>query len=237
MNYKNHIDTIKQFSKTTKTTRMKQIILISALGLSALNAGAQDFKPVLEKTFLAFDTTWNQTDKLEQSNKLSLIAKKWNNEWITHYYAAYSKVTLCYQEKDAAKKDAWLDDAEKEKDEAVSILKKDNDETYVLAAMIANTRMGVDPKARWPKYGPIFSENLKNAKEINPDNPRMYYLEGTSKFFTPKQYGGGKKAAMPYFEKADGLFAKETTTDITQPHWGKKSNDYFLNLCRQPDKE
>src|ERR1051326_174852 len=111
---------------------MKQLILLGAFGLSVLTAGAQDLKPVLEKTFLAFDTTWDQPTKMEQANKLALIAKKWDNEWITHYYAAYSKVTLSYQEKDNAKKDAYLDEADKEKDDALSILKKDNERPMCL---------------------------------------------------------------------------------------------------------
>ena len=220
---------------------MKKIILSGAMALAALSTQAQDFKPVLEKTFTVFDTTWNQDAKVEQSNKLSLIAKKWDNEWITHYYAAYSKIALTYQEKDATKKDAYLDDADKELEDAVSILKKQNDETYVLGAMIANGRIGVDPMARWQKYGTVFSGDLESAKDINPDNPRMYMEQGISKFYTPKAYGGGKKAAMPYFEKAEALFAKEAGTpaahDITMPHWGKRTNDYFINLCKQVDKE
>ncbi len=213
-------------------------MLMAAMALSVITTQAQDFTAVLEKTFTAFDTTWDQSKKTEQSNKLSLIAKKWDNEWIAHYYAAYSKVALTWQEKDGAKKDALLDEADKERDDAVSILKKENDETHVLAAMIANARMGVDPATRWQKYGPIFKENLEHAKELNPDNPRMYSQQGISKFFTPKAFGGGKKAAMPYLEKADALFAKEANvTDIKIPHWGKKSNDYFLNQCKQEDKE
>ncbi len=216
---------------------MKKLILMGAMALSVVGTQAQDFKSVLEKTFTAFDTTWDQNTKIEQGNKLALIAKKWDTSWVAHYYLAYAKVSISFMEKDGTKKDALLDEADKEREDAVSILKKENDETYVLAAMIANSRMGVDPMNRWQKYSPIFKENLGAAKEINPDNPRMYYLEGTSKFFTPKAYGGGKKAAMPYFEKADGLFAKEKSDDITIPHWGKKSNDYFIAQCKKEDKE
>lgn len=214
---------------------MKKIILMGAMALAAMSVKAQDFKPVLEKTFLAFDTTQDQNIRIEQSNKLSLIAKKWDNEWITHYYAAYSKVVLSHFEKDNTKKDAYLDEADKEKDDAVTLLKKENDETYVLSAMIANARIGVDPMNRWQKYGQLFSTNLENAKDVNPDNPRMYYIEGTNKFYTPKNYGGGKKVAQPYFEKADVLFAKETTTDIAMPHWGKRQNNYFLAQCKEPE--
>jgi len=216
---------------------MKKLILFFAIAIAALQAQAQDFKPQLMKTFLAFDTTMQVNIKTEQSNKLSLICKKWNNEWITHYYLALSKTILSYMDKDNTKKDAYLDEAEKEHEEAVSILGKENDETYVLAAMIASARMSVDPQTRWQKYGAIFTENLQNAKEINPDNPRMYHLQGTSKFYTPKAYGGGKKAAQPYFEKAETLFAKEKDDDITKPFWGKRANNYFLEQCKTPDKD
>ncbi len=110
----------------------------------------------------------------------------------SHYYVALSKTVLSYMEKDAAKRDAYLDEADKEKEDAVSILGKESDETYVLGAMIANARLAVDPMNRWQKYGQIFSADLESAKDLNPDNPRMYYLQGTSKYFTPKAYGGGK---------------------------------------------
>jgi hypothetical protein len=216
---------------------MKHIILTAAVAIAATSAQAQDYKPVLEKTFLAFDTTQDMNTKVEQSNKLALITKKWDNEWVAHYYLAYSRAVLSYMEKDATKRDAYLDDAEKEKEEALSLLKKETDETYVLAAMIANARMAVDPMQRWQKYGKVFSDNLQSAKEVNPDNPRMYYLQGTSKFFTPKAYGGGKKAAQPYFEKAETLFAKEKGDDISKPSWGKRQNTYFLGQTKIEDKE
>jgi len=218
---------------------MKKIILMSAIALTSIGARAQDLNTVLEKTFTSFDTTWDQAKQVEFSNKLSLIAKRWDTSWLTHYYLAFSRVVLTYQEKDPNKKDSYLDEAEKELQDAVSILKKDNDETYVLAAQIANARMGVDPMQRYQKYGPIFKEDLENAQEINPDNPRMYYLQGVAKFFTPKAYGGGKKTALPYFEKAEGLFTKEAAAgkDITMPHWGKNKNEYFLNQCKTEDKD
>ena len=216
---------------------MKQIVLTATMAIAAIGANAQDFKQVLQKTFTAFDTTKDANVKLEQSNKLALIAKKWDNEWAAHYYLAYSKTALAFMEKDNVKKDALLDEADKEIQDAVTILKKENDETYVMEAMIATSRIGVDPMNRWQKYGKIFSDDLQSAKEINPDNPRMYYLQATNKLFTPKAYGGGKKAALPYFEKAEGLYAKETGDDITKPYWGKDHNTMFLAACKKDDDD
>ena len=217
---------------------MKKLMLLTiAALLTAGSSFAQNFTEVLQKTFTAFDTTWNQEKKLEYSNKLSLIAKKFDKEWLATYYASYAKVNLSYNEQDATKKDALLDEAQALIEESVTLLGKDNDETYVLRAMIANARIGVDPQKRWQKYGNVFSENLDKAKEMNPENPRIYVLRGISKFYTPKMFGGGKKAAMPYFEKATGLFAKRTDTDITKPYWGQRTNEYFIKLANGDDKE
>ena len=215
------------------------ILILATMAFIFVNrAHAQDFKTTLEKTFVAFDTTKDQQKKVDMSNKLSLISKKWNTEAMAHYYASLSKVILSYGDKlEAAKRDAYLDEADKEYDDMMTILGKPNDETYVLAAFIANARLGVDGASRWQKYGKIFSENMDKAKELNAENPRIYYLQGTSKRFTPKMFGGGKKAALPYFEKASALFAKEKGDDILKPNWGKNENAYFLNDCKTEDKD
>jgi len=216
---------------------MKKTLLLGVMALAVISAKAQDFKAPLKTTLDAFDTSKDFSQKVQLSNKLTLIAKKWDKEWSTHYYASFSKAVVSYMEKDAAKRDAYLDEADKEKEDAVSILGKETDETYVLGALIANARLAVDPMNRWQKYGPIFSSDLESAKDINPNNPRMYHLQGISKYFTPKTYGGGKKAALPYFEKAQVLFAKETDDDITKPYWGKKMDNYYLEQCKTEDKE
>lgn len=215
----------------------RYILLVAAAAMFYINVKAQEFQEPLKKTFIAFDTTQDVQKKIEQSNKLTMIAKKWPSEWAPHFYNAYSKAMLSYMETDEKKRDAYVDEAEKELGEAVGILGKDNDETYVMAAMIANARMAVDGRNRWQKYGKIFDENLEKAKAINEGNPRIYYLKGTSKFFTPKMFGGGKKAALPYFEKADGYFAKETDADMAKPFWGKNQNAYFIAQCKTEDKE
>ena len=214
------------------------LMLATAAFLFVNRAHGQDFKSTLQKTFTAFDSTRDPQKQTDASNKLSLIAKKFNNEAMAHYYASLSKVILSYTKGlEAAKRDAYLDEADKEYDDMMSIMGKPNDETYVLAAFIANARLGVDGANRWQKYGKIFSDNMDKAKELNANNPRIYYLQGTSKRFTPKMFGGGKKAALPYFEKAEGLFAKESGDDILKPSWGKHENAYFLNDCKTEDKD
>lgn len=216
---------------------MKKLMLMGAMLVAVLAVQAQDFKAPLKQTWDVFDTTRSPETKAQLANKLALIAKKWPNEWATHFYAGLSKVYQAYDERDETKHDALLDEADREREETVTLLGKENDETLVVAAMIANCRMMVNPMQRWQKYGKIFEDKLKEAKEINPENPRMYYLKAVSTYFTPKNFGGGKKAALPYFEKADGFYAKENDKDITKIYWGKFQNTYFLAECRKDDKE
>ena len=50
------------------------------------------------------------------------------------------------------------------------------------------------------------SEALQKGLALDPNNPRLYYLQGMSLFNTPAQFGGGKDKAKPLFEKSVALF-------------------------------
>lgn len=216
---------------------MKNIVLTAALIFSGMAVTAQDYKAPLTATYLAFDTTMNEQPRLEAANKLKLIAKKFPDVWQAQYYAAYSLINLSYSEKDAAKRDALLDEAQGFYEDMLTALgSKENSETHVLAAMMANARMAVKPQQRYQKYGKIFETEMDAAKADNPDNPRIYYLKGVTKYYTPKMFNGGAEAALPYFEKAETLFATETTDDVDVIHWGKGPNAYFLSEIRKEKK-
>lgn len=213
----------------------RYILLIAVSALTYVQTTAQDMNAALMKTFTAFDTTRDLSVKTAQANKLGLIAKKWKDDWAPHYYCAYAKAQMSFMlpQNEMDKKDAMLDDADAELDEAVSILGKENDETYVLRAMLAQARMAVDGKNRWQKYGKLFEDNLRSAKELDEENPRIYYMKGTAVFYTPKAFGGGAKNAVSYFEKAQPMFEKEAKKDMANPFWGSRANEYFLMQCQQ----
>jgi len=217
----------------------RYILLIAVSALMYAQAGAQDMNAALMKTFTAFDSTRDATQKTAQANKLGLIAKKWKDEWAPHYYYAYAKAQMTFMmpEDEMDQKDALLDEAEAELDEAVSLLGKDNSETYVIRAMMAQARMAVDGKNRWQKYGKLFEENLRKAKELNEENPRIYYMKGTATYYTPKAFGGGGKNALKYFEKAKPMFEQEAKEDMTKPFWGSYANDYFIMQCKQTNDD
>ena len=195
-----------------------------------------EFKATLLETYASFDTAKGMNEMVTASNKLELIARKYNTEWAAQYYAGLCLTILSYIEKDEKKRDAYIDKAEGLSDKAKELYKSEYDEIYVLEAMIANARLAVKPGSRYKKYGDIFNANIEKAKNLRPENPRIYYLQGTSVYYTPKFFGGGAKNAQPYFEKADALYQNEKHDDIYKPYWGKKQNTDLLKKCKDENK-
>ncbi len=209
---------------------MKKTIITLLVILSVFFAKAQTVEEALKSTLTQFHSATDLNGMIASGNRFVLIANKWNTDWATHYYAAYAKSIIGAMEKDNAKKIIYFDEAEKHLEAAKTNLKTENDEVCVLTAMIASMKIGIYPD-QWQKYMEIFSANLQKAKSLRAENPRIYYVEGTSKFYTPETYGGGKKSALPYFQKAAEYFNVETDADVRKPSWGKKQNEEFVKKC------
>jgi hypothetical protein len=191
---------------------------------------AQNLEESLSNTLMKMDSVQNLSQMMSVSAQFDMIASKWENEWSSNYYAAYAKTIASFIAQDNKKKDLFLDEAEKYL-EKIKAIDSQNDETWILAALITNARISVDGQNRGMQYGVIFNQYLSRAEKINPDNPRIYYLKGSSLFYTPEMYGGGKAKAKPLFEKAKGLFAKEAKTSVLKPIWGEKQNLDYLKQC------
>ncbi len=188
--------------RVAKTSGLFLLLLIS----TSLNA--QTLEESLNKAFMQMDSAKSVPAMMSVSAQFEMIADKWANEWSANYYAALSKVIVSFMIPDAKKKDLLLDDADKYLTK-IKALNSESDETWVMAALIINARISVDGQNRGMQYSGEFNQDIEKAKSINSDNPRIYYMKGSSLFYTPEMYGGGKEKAKPYFEKAEGLFAKE----------------------------
>jgi hypothetical protein len=208
---------------------MKKLLFAWLICLSTI-AFSQSMEEAIKINLAQFESARDAAAVRACANRFSLIASKWNTEWVAHYYAALSKAVLGTMEKDNTNKIQLFNEVDYHLEIAKATGAKENDEVYVLAAMIASMRIGIYPD-QWQKYGEIFSENIKKAKKIRETNPRIYYLEGMSKFYTPEAFGGGKQNALPYFKKAKELFQDDISGDITKPSWGKKQNEEFFTKC------
>jgi hypothetical protein len=89
-----------------------------------------------------------------------------------------------------------------------------------------------DPMTRYMQFGRRAAEALETAKKLNPENPRIYLLEGQDKFFTPEQYGGSKTEAKKLFEQALEKFSVFKPASSLDPVWGKGTTEYFLSQIK-----
>jgi len=214
---------------------MKRMFTLLALALTTATATyAQDpgLETTLNEAYGLVDTATTYPTMMSAASKFDLIAAKYADQWIAQYYAAYSKAILSYYEPDVAKKDMILDEADTYLAN-ITAMGISNEHIFVLKALLANARMAVDGQNRWKEYTPIFDENLKKAKELNENNPEIYYLKGTSVYYTPKMFGGGAKKAKPYFEKAKERFAMLKNKGVMNPHWGEMQTGYYLKLIEE----
>lgn len=213
---------------------MKNVHFIFALLLftNASNAQSEKFSQAMKTQISKIEQAFQSGDLPELSNSFERIADAEKNQWLPYYYAAYCTVVTAMTTQDKSKIDALADKADALISKAETTAGAANSETAVIRSMIATAHLMVDPPSRWMQYGQLSAGYIDKAKELDPTNPRPYYLEGQSKFFTPEQFGGGKSIAAPIFEKALSLFDAFKPASDLAPVWGKSSTEYFLSQCK-----
>ncbi len=126
------------------------------------------------------------------------------------------------------KTDPIADKAEKLLNKAEE-LSKDNSEIFIVKKMIATLRLIGDAMNRYMVYGPEAAAALKKAKELNPENPRIYLMEAQDKVHTPEQFGGSKAEAKVLFETAVKKYEAFKPESSIHPSWGLDQAKYYLS--------
>ncbi|RYY86210.1 MAG: hypothetical protein EOO15_15100 [Chitinophagaceae bacterium] len=216
---------------------MKQILLlITLLASTATFAQGDKYKSAMQPRVTALDTTRDFTALNDLAAGFERIADAEKTQWLPYYYAALARINAGYtltQGKTPAtttQLDPIADQSEALLNKAEA-LSKDNSEIFVVRKMIATLRMMGNPMARYMTYGPQAAAALATAKQLNPENPRVYYLEGQDKFFTPAQFGGSKEEAVVLWNEALKKFDSFKPADPLAPTWGRRNTEYFLTLA------
>lgn len=204
------------------------LTLIFFLSLNAtLFAG--NYESTMGQNLQKLFTTQNSDELILLGNTFVRIGQK-ENQWLPFYYASYANLSVLFNsdELSVSEKNKILDKAQAELEKAM-MLDENQSELHVLQAFIYQMRI-TDP-AQGYQYSTLSNESLAKALLLDSDNPRYYYMKGTNLFYTPKQFGGGKSAAKPFFEKAKTLFETENHENTLYPTWGSQHNQTLLNSC------
>ncbi len=215
---------------------MKKIIFSTlAVALFSIAAFAQEqdkYTRTMMTKVPEVDTTRNPAELLALSAAFERIADAEKTKWLPYYYAALTQVNAAYMMSPNGQVKAEVSDPMADKAEAyitkADALNPNNSEVYAVKKMIANLRMMADPTNRWMQYGPIGDEALQTAAKLNPENPRVYLLQGQDKFFIPEQFGGSKTEAKALFEMALKKYETTKPASAIDPSWGKRTAAYFL---------
>jgi len=220
---------------------MKKIILTVTLiaGTIALFAQSEKYKSTMKEKIAVLDTTRDVASLKDLSAAFERIGDAEKTQWLPYYYAALAQlnagnfiyVSNVSNPSELKNLDALADKAEQMITKAEA-LNKDNSEIYAAKKMIASLRMMVDPMNRYMTYGEQAQQALETARKLNPENPRIYLLEGQDKFFTPEQYGGSKTEAKKLFEEALRKYQSFKPASELDPNWGRSTVQYFLSQIK-----
>jgi hypothetical protein len=202
---------------------MKKILVPVLLLIFVFNANADDdkFVKAMEKNIAMIDTASSLSSFQNIANSFERIANAEKDKWLPYYYSAYLLTISSFVDTVIERKDTYLDKAE----ELVVIadsLEPDNSEICTLRGLIAQARLVVDPQNRWSKYGPLSTNYLSKAKELDPTNPRPDFLNGQSVLNTPEQFGGGVEKALPILKESEEKFKNFEPESSIHPNWGEK---------------
>ena len=219
----------------------KTIFLLTAILVACVSFAQmpEKFVKAMETKIAAVDTTTTVQGLTDLANAFERIGDAEKNQWLAYYYAAYCNVSAGYittqggdmMAAKADKTDPYADKADAQIKKA-EVLAKNNSEIFIVKKMIASLRMIGDPMNRYMTYGPEAQAMLDEAKKLNPENPRVYLLEGQDKFYTPEQFGGSKQEAKVLFEKAQTLYETFKPETNIHPNWGKNQIGYFLSQVK-----
>ncbi len=208
---------------------MKHLFVVITMFVAGQLAAQSKYESGMQKGLEQLQASKTVEDMTSTSAFFERIADAEKDKWLPYYYAAYANYITGWMNPKADKDKV----AEKSKDliaKAEAIEK--NAEIYCLRQMVAIQQMTVDPMTRWQTYGAEAKQALENAKQADPNNPRIYYLDGQSLFRTPEAFGGGKTVAKKSAQKSVELFKTFKPASPLHPNWGKTEAEKLLADCQ-----
>ena len=190
------------------------IIILKAEQQDALNKGShQQFKEI--------------GAKLE---RLSTFGEK---GWLTSYYLSCNYYRMSNLTENKEEREKYVEAAKKTIEKSIES-KGDFSESHALYSSILGLGIGLKPYLGM-KNGMKSGNEIAKAYELEPNNPRIYLIDGISVLYTPKVFGGGGNKALAKFNKAVELYKEEKRDRGIYPDWGR--DNVFIWLGKVYEKK
>lgn len=208
---------------------MKPILVIITMFFAGLVSAQSKYEGAMTRGLEQLKAAKTAEDMATASAFFERVGDAEKDKWLPYYYAAYANYMTGWMNPKADKDKV----SEKSKDliSKAEVLEQNNSELFCLRQMVAVQQMTVDPMTRWQSYGAEARAALEKAIKADPNNPRIYYLNGQTLMNTPEAFGGGKAVAKKLFEKSLELY-KTSQPPQFYPNWGKEDAEKLLAACQ-----
>ncbi len=214
----------------------KVIVVIISMSMTLLSfSQSEKYIQAMQKLVPAVDTTREASKLLEISNSFERIAEAEKTQWLPYYYAALTRINYGFTVIDMSNiMEAKADKVDPIGDKVKVLLakadelSKNNSEIYVVKKLLYSFYMLGDVMNRYMTDGEEARKALETAKQLNPENPRVYLQEGIDLFNTPEQFGGSKQGGKRKLEEAIKKFESFKPESNIHPSWGLATASYFL---------
>ncbi|MEI8073823.1 MAG: hypothetical protein WCH78_03665 [Bacteroidota bacterium] len=209
---------------------MKKLLVIAMMMIAGFVSGQGKYEAGMGKAFEQMKDAKTAEDMGATAAFFERIAEAEKDKWLPYYYAAYCNYLTGWMNP-SADKDA-IGEKSKELIVKAEVLEKNNSELFVLRQMVAVQQLTVDPMSRFQTYGKQANEALEMAKQADPNNPRVYLVDGQYKMNVPDAFGGGKEVGKKLFTKALELFKTFKPASNMNPSWGADQAEKLLAQCQ-----
>ena len=226
---------------------MKKLLMIAAVTISVAAYSQSDkYMDAMKQSLSLFDSAKTAADLENAAASFQRIGDAEKTQWLPYYWEGLVLATegwKYYPDPKGVTEIKVSDlsgmmtalagriNAALDKADAIATDASAKSEILTIRNMAATQQMLVDPQSRYMTFGAQANEDLQKAMQLNPNNPRAYYLQGMGIFGTPEQFGGGKEKAKPIFQKAVDLGSAEQQKPL-YPHWGLDMSKAMLAACQ-----
>lgn len=211
---------------------MKKIILSIAVVLVSLFSMAQkpEYFQAMGETLGQFATVKSVADMQELGNKFEMIANVEKAEWLPLYYHAHCYILMSFMEQDAAKKDSYLDVAEKSVNKLIEMAPSEA-EVFVLQSFLYTGRLVVNPMERGQQYSGLSGQAIGKALAIDPTNPRAKMLKIQMDMGSAQFFGTDPKSFCPLAKELLANWDNFKPKSPLHPNWGKDQVAGIVKGC------
>ncbi|MFD0998500.1 hypothetical protein ACFQ21_04250 [Ohtaekwangia kribbensis] len=206
------------------------VVIVSVSNL--VFANDSKYMEAMQKNIHSVYTAQSIADLQTAVNTFERIGAAEKTKWEPFYYASFGYIMMSTKEKEAAKKDAYLDLATTSLNKAKEILPNDS-EIIAMEGFINMIRVSVDPASRGPQYAALTMQTLNKAIAIDGNNPRALALLAQMQLGIAQFSGLSTAEACATTDRSLEKFATFKSDNPLAPQWGQQMAEGMKSKCQK----